>query len=49
MKSNNYEQILSELKQDFKHFLDLFLSQSISLEELDKIAKEMKKNWNMED
>ena len=49
MSSNTYEQIASELKLDFKHFLELYLSQSISLEELDIIAKEIQEKWNMEE
>jgi len=49
MSSNTYEQIASELKLDFKHFLELYLNQSTSLEELDIIAKEIKDKWNMEE
>jgi len=49
MSSNTYEQIASELKLDFKHFLELYLNQSTSLEELDIIAKEMKDKWNIKE
>jgi len=49
MSSNTYEQIAFEIKEDFKYFLDLYLSQSISLEELDKIAIELKERWNMKE
>ena len=49
MSSNTYEQISSELKLDFNHFLELYLNQSTSLEELDIIAKEMKDKWNIKE
>ncbi len=46
-KANTSEQIANELRTDLESFLNLYLSQSTSLEELDYIAKELQTQWNL--
>tara|TARA_R100000781_G_C4049068_1_gene116828 strand:- start:163 stop:339 length:177 start_codon:yes stop_codon:yes gene_type:complete len=45
--SNTAEQIANELRADLENFLDLFLSQSLSLEKLDEIARDLQNQWNL--
>jgi len=40
----NYE--LKYVKQDFENFLEVYLSQSMSLEQMDDWAKRLQKKWD---
>ena len=46
-KSNTEDQTIFQLKKDFGDFLDMYLSQSFSLEKLDKMAKELQEFWKL--
>tara|TARA_R100000742_G_C4230442_1_gene52141 strand:- start:231 stop:380 length:150 start_codon:yes stop_codon:yes gene_type:complete len=35
-----------EMKEDFANFLELYLSQNMSLEEMDDWAKRLQKKWD---
>tara|TARA_R100001082_G_scaffold62219_1_gene34819 strand:- start:342 stop:539 length:198 start_codon:yes stop_codon:yes gene_type:complete len=41
----NYE--MKNVKNDFANFLDFYLSQTMSLEEMDDWAKRLQKKWDL--